>query len=172
MARSSQKSGSPSAILKANRSRARRTGLKTRRSDTFSVFERARWLASTYRMLPNSNIHCQARGDLFRLWQGWPSGRPRSVLDYCASKPSPWVGRVSRTIGIVDLDAGLFIPDLLIETGGPNDRVSGWVFFFLGRLVTLPICWPAGHLARCLLFRTPTAASTRGILLLSKLLPK
>ena len=30
----------------------RRTGLKTRRSDTFSVFERARWLASTPRMLP------------------------------------------------------------------------------------------------------------------------
>ena len=30
----------------------RRTGLKTRWSDTFSVFERARWLASTSRMLP------------------------------------------------------------------------------------------------------------------------
>jgi hypothetical protein len=29
----------------------RRTGLETRRSDTFSVFERARWLASTSRML-------------------------------------------------------------------------------------------------------------------------
>ena len=57
MARSSQRSGSPSAISKVNRSRGRRTGLKTRRSDTFSVFERARWLASTYRMLPNSNIH-------------------------------------------------------------------------------------------------------------------
>ena len=54
MARSSQKSGSPSAISKANRSRGRRTGLKTRRSDTFSVFERARWLASTSRMLPRA----------------------------------------------------------------------------------------------------------------------
>src|SRR5215470_14969634 len=43
---------SPPAISKANRSRGRRTGLKTRRSDTFSVFERARWLASTSRMLP------------------------------------------------------------------------------------------------------------------------
>ena len=52
IARSSQRSGSPSAILKANRSRGRRTGLKTRRSDTFSVFERARWLASTSRVLP------------------------------------------------------------------------------------------------------------------------
>ena len=31
--------------------RGRRTGLETRRSDTFSVFERARWLASTSRML-------------------------------------------------------------------------------------------------------------------------
>jgi len=60
----------------------------------------------------------QARGDLFRLWQGGPSGRPRSVLDYCASKPSPWIGRISRTIGIADLDAVLFIPDLLIEIGG------------------------------------------------------
>ena len=37
--------------LEANRFRGRRTGLKTRRSDTFSVFERARWLASTSRML-------------------------------------------------------------------------------------------------------------------------
>jgi hypothetical protein len=32
--------------------RGRRPGLKTRRSDTFSVFERARWLASTSRMPP------------------------------------------------------------------------------------------------------------------------
>jgi hypothetical protein len=39
-ARSSQKSGSPSAISKANRSRGRRTGLKTRGSNTFSVFAR------------------------------------------------------------------------------------------------------------------------------------
>ena len=38
--------------LKANRSRGRRTGLKTRRSDTFSVSETARWLASTSGMLP------------------------------------------------------------------------------------------------------------------------
>jgi hypothetical protein len=53
MARSSQRSGSPSAISKANRCRGRRTGLETRRSDTFSVFERARWLASTSRMLFN-----------------------------------------------------------------------------------------------------------------------
>jgi ketosteroid isomerase-like protein len=37
----------------------RRTVSKTRRSDTFSVFERARWLASTYRMLPSGQ-------DLFR----------------------------------------------------------------------------------------------------------
>src|SRR5260370_20724966 len=54
MARSSQRSGSPSAISKANRSRGRRTGLKTRRSDMFAVFERARWLASTSRMLPRA----------------------------------------------------------------------------------------------------------------------
>ena len=33
----------------------RRTGLKTRRSDTFSVFERARWLASTSRKLPRGH---------------------------------------------------------------------------------------------------------------------
>jgi ketosteroid isomerase-like protein len=31
------------------------TGLKTRRSDMFSVFERARWLASTSRTPPRSN---------------------------------------------------------------------------------------------------------------------
>src|SRR5262245_25731883 len=68
MARSSRKSGRPSAISKADRSRGRRTGLKIRRSDTFSVFERERWLASTSRMLPRGP-------DLFRartpwLWQG------------------------------------------------------------------------------------------------------
>ena len=59
MARSSQRSGSPSAISKANRCRGRRTGLETRRSDTFSVFERARWLTSTSRM-PFKVAACQS----------------------------------------------------------------------------------------------------------------
>jgi hypothetical protein len=59
MARSSRKSGSPSAISKANRSRGRPTGLETRRSDTFSVCETARSLASTFRMLPD---HSQKSG--------------------------------------------------------------------------------------------------------------
>ena len=48
---------SPSAISKANRSRGRRTVLKTRRSDTFPIFERARWLASTSRMLTRARTH-------------------------------------------------------------------------------------------------------------------
>ena len=52
-ARSSQKSGSPSAISKADRSKGRRMGSKTRRSDTFSIFEMARWPASTSRTPPN-----------------------------------------------------------------------------------------------------------------------
>ena len=54
MAQSSQKSDSPSVISKANRSRCRRTGSKRRRSDTFSVFRRARWLASTSKMPPRA----------------------------------------------------------------------------------------------------------------------
>lgn len=47
----------------------RRTGLETKRSDTFSVFERARWLASTYRMLPRTQTclgperHSGGKGD-------------------------------------------------------------------------------------------------------------
>ena len=57
-----------SAISKANRSKGRRTGLKTRRSDTFSVFERARWLASKSRMLH------RARRRALRLRGSW---RPR-----------------------------------------------------------------------------------------------
>ena len=55
--------GNPSAISKANRSRDRRTGLKTRRSDTFSIFEIARWLASTSRMLPRRIADAMVRGD-------------------------------------------------------------------------------------------------------------
>ena len=54
MARSSQRSGSPSTISKANRSRTRRTGLGTKRSGTFFGFEMARWLASISRISPGS----------------------------------------------------------------------------------------------------------------------
>src|SRR5262249_2040999 len=50
-------------------SRGRRTGLKTRRSDTFSVFERARWLASTYRILLRAQT-CD--GVLKGSWTGPP----------------------------------------------------------------------------------------------------
>ena len=62
MARSSQKCDSPSAISKANRSKgSRRTGSRTRRSDMSSVFERARWLASTSRMPPRNNPSLRRR---------------------------------------------------------------------------------------------------------------
>src|SRR3954468_12719605 len=56
MERSSRKSGSPSAISKAGRSRDGRTGLKTKRLGMFSVFGTARWLGSTFRTLPSPAV--------------------------------------------------------------------------------------------------------------------
>src|SRR6266567_4727872 len=88
MARSSRKSGSPSAISKANRSKGRRTGLKTRRSDTFSVFERARWLASTSRMLPGF-LRTAERPFENALWRS-------SDAPFCASGLNPLQPQVRR----------------------------------------------------------------------------
>src|SRR5262249_30165015 len=78
MARSSRKSGRPSAISKANRSRGRRTGLKTRRSDTFSVFERERWLASTSRILPRQR-NCSTHGAVGGAGRNKPVEDPKKL---------------------------------------------------------------------------------------------
>jgi hypothetical protein len=68
----------------------RRTGLKTRRSDTFSVFERARGLASTSRMLHRAPRLVQSqnatavRRSSTRLAPGWSSA------DAARSQPTPY----------------------------------------------------------------------------------
>jgi hypothetical protein len=96
MARSSQKSGSPSAISKANRYRGRRTGLKTRRSDTFSVFESARWPASTSRMLPRDAQTCleperYSGGKGRHLAQGFRAGTRRLHSELLRMARDCWV---------------------------------------------------------------------------------
>ena len=81
--------------LEANRCRGRRTGLKTRRSDTFSVFERARWLASAYRMLPRAQTcleperYSGGKGDTFL--QGFRAGTRRLPSELSRMARDCWV---------------------------------------------------------------------------------
>ena len=63
------------------------TGLKTRRSDMFSVFERARWLASTSRTPPRSNRSRRMETTLARAdREGNPGLHPVTMGRQCVAK--------------------------------------------------------------------------------------